>query len=218
MLFSRLQRYVRKMATPDRKVFCVLQFAKSESVISVQCAFRVKFNCDPPCGKNIRRWYSQFETTGCVCKGKSTGRPTVSEANVDRVRASYLRSPKKTVQKASLELQLPKTTVWKVLRKRLNMRPYRLQLVHALMPDDYGVRYNFEYEVLQRKDFLVRMVFSDESTFHLSGKVNTHNVRIWGTEHPHELVQYQRDSPKLNVFCAVSRRQMYGPVFSLKLP
>ena len=38
-----------------------------------------------------------------------------------------------------------------------------------------------------------------------------HNVRIWGSEHPHEVVQYQRDSPKLNVFCALSRRQMYGP-------
>ena len=102
------------MATRDSKAFCVLQFAKSESVISVQRAFRVKFKCDPPCGKNIRRWYSQFETTGCLCKGKSTGRPTVSEENVDLVRASYLRSPKKSVRKASLELQLAKTTVWKV--------------------------------------------------------------------------------------------------------
>ena len=59
------------------------------------------------------------------------------------------------------------------------MRPYRLQLVHALMPDDYGVRYNFASVVLQREDdFLDRVVFSDESvmSFHLSGKVNTHNV------------------------------------------
>jgi hypothetical protein len=53
-------------------------------------------------------------------------------------------------------------------------------------------------------DFLRRLVFSDEATFHLSGKVNRHNVRIWGTESPHATVQHERDFPKVNVFCAIS--------------
>ena len=48
------------------------------------------------------------------------------------------------------------------------------------------------------------LVFSDEATFHFSGKVNRHSVRIWGTHHPHEAVEHQRDSPKVNVFCVVS--------------
>jgi len=37
-------------------------------------------------------------------------------------------------------------------------------------------------------DFFNRPIFGDESTFHLSGEVNKHNVRIWGTENPRELV------------------------------
>lgn len=94
------------------------------------------------------------------------------------------------------------------------MRPYRLQLVQQLKPNDCAVRFRFACEVLQRhNDFLHHVVFSDESTFHTSGKVNTHNVRIWGSENPHQLVQHERDSPKINVFCAVSRRQVYGPFF-----
>lgn len=32
--------------------------------------------------------------------------------------------------------------------------------------------------------FLDRVVFSDESMFHLSGKVHRHNVHIWGTKNP----------------------------------
>jgi hypothetical protein len=63
-------------------------------------------------------------------------------------------------------------------------------------------------------DFFNRPIFGDESTFHLSGKVNKHNVRIWGTKTPRELVQYVRDTPKFNVFCAVSRTKGYGPFFS----
>jgi hypothetical protein len=56
-------------------------------------------------------------------------------------------------------------------------------------------------------DFFNRLIFGDNSTFHLSGKVNKHNVHIWGTENPRELVQY---SPEVNVFCAVSRTKVYG--------
>jgi hypothetical protein len=45
-----------------------------------------------------------------------------------------------------------------------------------------------------------RLIFSDEATFHLSGKMNRHNVRAWGTENPHATIEHQRDSSKLNVF------------------
>jgi len=45
--------------------------------------------------------------------------------------------------------------------------------------------------------FFNRLIFGDESTFHLSGEVNKHNVRIWGTESSRALVQYVRVSPKV---------------------
>jgi hypothetical protein len=56
-------------------------------------------------------------------------------------------------------------------------------------------------------------VFSDEACFYLSGKVNRHNVRIWGTENPPATVQHIHDSPKVNVFCAISSLKVYGPFF-----
>jgi hypothetical protein len=35
------------MATPEQKAFCVLQFAKHESGVSVHLTFRRKFKSDP---------------------------------------------------------------------------------------------------------------------------------------------------------------------------
>jgi hypothetical protein len=35
------------------------------------------------------------------------------------------------------------------------------------------------------------MLFSDESTFHISGKVHRHNVCIWGTENPYYAIPVQ---------------------------
>ncbi|PSN48858.1 hypothetical protein C0J52_17022 [Blattella germanica] len=109
-----------KMAI-QQKSFCVLKF---ESCKSVQRAFRRQFNCDPPSANKIRRWHNQLATTGCLCKEKSVGRPRVSEENVQRVRDAFVRSPKKSVRKASRELVMSVMTVWKVLRKRLPPLPF----------------------------------------------------------------------------------------------
>ena len=54
-------------------------------------------------------------------------------------------------------------------------------------------------------------MFSVEATFHLSGKVQKHNIRIWALENPNSYVEHVRDSPKLNVFCAISHEKVYGP-------
>jgi len=55
--------------------------------------------------------------------------------------------------------------------------------------------------------------FSDGTTLHVNGAVNRRNVRIWGSEIPHAYVEHQRDSPKINVFRAVSSQKVYGPFF-----
>ncbi|PSN38739.1 hypothetical protein C0J52_16963 [Blattella germanica] len=62
------------MATSEEKAFCGLQFAKTESVVTVQRVFRTKLGSDPPSDNDVRRWYHQYEDTDCLCKEKSTVR------------------------------------------------------------------------------------------------------------------------------------------------
>ena len=112
----------RKMATmqpQDFCVFCVRQFIKTESTTVVQRAFRLRFNIQPPTRKSICLWNHQFEQICCLCKGKRSGRPRVSEENVRRIQESFERSPRKSTRRASRELGIPQPTVWRVLRRRL---------------------------------------------------------------------------------------------------
>ncbi|GBM58749.1 hypothetical protein AVEN_183577-1 [Araneus ventricosus] len=71
-------------------------------------------------------------------------------------------------------------------------------------------------QAMEDDDDLGALIFRDEVTFHLSGKVNRHIVRVWGTELPHVIVKQERDSPKVNVFCAISKRKLYGPFFFIE--
>jgi hypothetical protein len=90
------------------------------------------------------------------------------------------------------------------------MKPYKLQAPGS-------VRYEFCCDILARiendNDLTARFIFSDEATFHINGKVNRHNVRVWRTENRHVTLQHERDSLKVNVFYAISKEKVYGPFF-----
>ena len=79
--FRRLAQFAKMAANGSEKAFCVLPFHECRSVTIVQRQFRTKFGKQPPSDNSIGRWYAEFQETGCVCKRKSTGRPSVTEEN-----------------------------------------------------------------------------------------------------------------------------------------
>ena len=61
--------------------------------------------------------------------------------------------------------------------------------------------------------FAHSLIFSDEATFHLSGKVNRQNTRNWGGR---KSPRSHRGCARLSeseVFCAISNEKVYGPFF-----
>ena len=56
-------------------------------------------------------------------------------------------------------------------------------------------------------------MFTDQACFHVSGKVNWHNVRIWGSENPHVVIEHIRDNPKVNVWCGLLHDHSVGPFY-----
>jgi len=103
----------------QHKIFYVREFIKTESATTVQRAFLLRFNIQPPTRKSICRWNHQFKQIGSLCKGKSSGRPRVSEENLRWIQQSFERSARKSTRRASRELGIPQPTVWRVLRRRL---------------------------------------------------------------------------------------------------
>ena len=107
---------------------------------------------------------------------------------------------------------MPQSSVWRVLRKRLRVKGYRLQMLQAMNRKDHNLRLHFQQR-LEERGFAEKLVFSDEATFHVCGKVNRHIVHILGTENPYATAEHVRDSPKVNVFCSVSSCKVCGPFF-----
>jgi hypothetical protein len=92
-----------------------------------------------------------------------------------------------------------------------------VQIVQEIKHNDKPLREQFAVDLLQRIDqdehFLRNVVFSNEATFYMSGKVNRHNCRIWGYENAHSFHEDERDSLKINVWCALYYNRVIGPFF-----
>jgi hypothetical protein len=76
-------------------------------------------------------------------------------------------------------------------------------MLQHITPNNKVVRFEFcrnLMDCIADETFLSKICFSDEATFHLPGKVNRHNIRVWGSENPHAVVEHSRDGPKTNFF------------------
>jgi hypothetical protein len=90
-----------------------------------------------------------------VCKGRSSGHPPVSEAR----------------NLAFLSQQ----TVCKIVRKHLQLRCYKIKILQQLKPDA-TLCAEMMQKVSIEDNFPSSIVFSNETTFHLSGTVNCKKV------------------------------------------
>ena len=57
--------------TVNKKPFCVLEFAKTESIVTVQRRFRIMYHTEPPTDKTIREWYmNSSRVAACVLRNE----------------------------------------------------------------------------------------------------------------------------------------------------
>ncbi|GBM39932.1 hypothetical protein AVEN_250250-1 [Araneus ventricosus] len=206
---------IRKITSPSEKTNCVGWYFESKSIVKVQRNFHTKFNKPPPSRNGILSWHKKFLETGSVLDKPRSGRPSTSDTDVERIREAFTRSPTKSTRQASIELGVARSSIRDVLHKRLHFKPYKMQLVQQLKPSDLSIRFNFAVEMLHRidvdNDFLQLIIFTDEATFRVSGHVNKHNTRIWGSENPHFIIETVHDSPKVNVWCGLISDRVIGP-------
>ena len=138
--------------------------------MTVQRRFRAELQKAAPVFNSIKKWYAKFRDEGCLCIALHPGRPGPSEETVNQIREAYQRSPCKSTTRASLELGVAQSTVWRILHKRLKCKSYRLQLHQDLSENDKDVRLNFCIEMQERfavDGFADSLIFSDEATWGL---------------------------------------------------
>ena len=122
----------------------------------------------------------------CTTTGQSTI-CTVCEGS-NQKKSKGIHPPRRL----SRELNLPKSTVWKVLRYTLHKKAYHIQVLHKLEVEHYAARAAMCHDLLHSVDednLMNHFLFSDEAIFHICGVVNRNNCKIWAEEQPNEFTE-----------------------------
>jgi hypothetical protein len=163
---------------------------------------------------NICHWFEQFKEAGGVCKRESSGRPAVTEDNVERIWRAFLRCPWKSILWCSLELGIHKSPVRKVFHRKLKLHVYKIQFCNAVRTADKPMRNELAEWMLGKIDnepnFTHSIMFTNEAFFHINGCINQRNCQVWGTEKPHVTHEFVRGSPKLNIWCMLMHNHIFG--------
>ncbi|GFW45602.1 transposable element tc3 transposase [Trichonephila clavipes] len=165
----------------------------------------------------LRDLVRKFEDTGCTCNKPRSGRPTVSEDVVMEVHHTVTAGHTETARGIARVLDIPNSTVRKLLRSVLHMFPFRFKRVQMLEPGDPQQRLDFANEFLLRydadNDWPLRILWTDEAHFTLNGSINTKNCVHWGETNPHAVAPVPLFDAKVTVWCGITATFVLGPFF-----
>ena len=126
----------------EEKSFCVTLYLQTKIIKNCTARYRgmLDFN-NFPYKFHITRWLKKFKDTGILMKSTLKGQPSTSgkkltarsPENVDAVPDSVAtRGPKKSLWRRSQEMGLSRSSVQRILKEDLQLRPYRIQIKQAL--------------------------------------------------------------------------------------
>ena len=204
------------MLSVQDRINVVLLMAKHESVTTARREWQRNFTSKPPSESTFRLVFKKFTETGSVQDAERSGRPSLDEDDVLRVKEEFENNPRSSVRDAANQLDMPRETVRRTLKRTIGMKSFHISRVHELLPDDYEPRLQFCEEISRLCDdpsFIHKLCFSDEAIFHLNGKINSHNCVIWDYENPHLCDEIPLKSKGLVVWAAMFCDRIIGPYF-----
>lgn len=171
----------------------------------------------------VRSLIQRFEELGTVEDRPRSGRPRVSEEAIEDVAGTTVQLQSESsygnasCSDVAKKMNMPLSTVRKVLREYLNWRPYRLQIVQELKENDNVKRMQFARAMIQKindsPSFLSSILWSDEAHFSLDGCVFTRQCIIWAPEKPTAAIEKPLHSQKVTVWVGFTSEFILEPFF-----
>ncbi|GFT22313.1 DUF4817 domain-containing protein [Trichonephila clavipes] len=215
------------LRAPHKALLVKLFYMNEESATIALRKFRVQKNVKsgkgPLTPAGLLKLVKRFEETGKLEDQARAGRPCLKEKRAPciavemEVIASEAASGTSSAREAARRLGLPPSSVRNILRRILQLYPYKLQSCHELLPADTAQREAFAKWAFSKMEqdptWVFNILWTDEAHFSLHGDGNNHNCRIWATSNPREYTQKPLHSPKVTAWCGFTGSFIIGTFF-----
>jgi hypothetical protein len=89
----------------------------NKAMLEVKNKLRASYDEEPPRGEQIKTWMEKLFQTGSVTDNKRTGRPNDRGDYAEAVDQSVVDHPKLSLRRRSQDLNIPKSTLQRILKK-----------------------------------------------------------------------------------------------------
>ena len=181
--------------------------------------FRQQFGKKPPSRLSVDRIIRKFDETSSIVDLPRCGRPRTSrsEKNIAQVAELFEDNPTLSLRKAVSATDIARSSLYRIVRSDLKLKPFRLSSMHAIHGDDAQKRLEFcrwfLSEVDEDEGFLDRVMWTDEACFKINGRHNRKNVVHWSTNNPHNFVEHEMNVPGITVWCGIQSTGIIGAYF-----
>lgn len=131
----------------------------------------------------VYRTIIRYNDTGSIAKRNNGGarRTVTSPEMVRKVKKRIQRNPKQSAEKLARDLNVSASSVRRMLKIDLQLKPYKIQKVQDLTPAQKKLRLDRAraLKALAASGDLPNIVFSDEKIFTIQQVVNKQNDRVW---------------------------------------
>ncbi|GFV89762.1 DUF4817 domain-containing protein [Trichonephila clavipes] len=217
------------LSAPYKALLVKLFYMNEESATIALRKFRVQKNVKSGKGPltyaGLLKLVKRFEETGKLEDRARAGRPCLKEERAPCIAveieaiASEAASGTSSAREAARRLGLPPSSVHNILRRILQLYPYKLQSCHELLPADTAQREAFAKWAFSKMEqdptWVFNILWTDRAHFSLHGDVKKRNCHIWATSNPREYTQKPLHSTKVTAWCGFTGSFIIGP-FSLK--
>ncbi|GBN55605.1 hypothetical protein AVEN_170805-1, partial [Araneus ventricosus] len=144
----------------------------------------------------LKKKIDKFEESGSFDVKCGRGRKVIASTSVEDVATAFQEAPSSALGTCSARgisrtLDMPVSTVRKILRNILQYYPFKITHIQGLGPSDLPKQETFALQSLARMEednaWPWNILCIDETHVHLQGSVNTQNFRIWARENPFQM-------------------------------
>lgn len=207
----------RRLTTAER-VFIVKFFYKTGNCREVARLFEDFYGRSID-RKSIPSLIERFEATGSV---EEKGHGKAHDEDHDDKVAAVANAVKEmgdtfSIRKASKNLEIPKSSIHRILKTDLGLKSYHFSLLQYLNEDDPDRRLSFceDFIALLQQDpqLTEKIIWTDEAKFYLNGTVNRHNCVYWSDQNQHRLLSKSMDQRGVTVWAGISAQGVTAPYF-----
>ena len=204
----------------QERIFIVETMNLTKSVTETQRKFNTKFGhkvSHTTILRNVDKWKKLGSVQDCHKGNSGRKKSARSPENTEKVNLLVQSNCKTSIRRISSASGISQTSVHRIVKKDLRLKPYKPQISQELKEGDDTKRLDFckrIEEMIHDNEFDPGdIIFSDESHVYLHSVPDKQNNRQWCLSRPENRTSVPLHSAKVTVWCGLNSTKIFGPYF-----